>query len=49
MSWYIDLEQNNQAWSVRVFNFSLAEEEERDGRPTRDNVDDLAFLPFHIR
>jgi hypothetical protein len=41
-----DLEQYNRAWSVRVFNIPLTEEEEKDGTTTRDKVYDLAFLPI---
>jgi hypothetical protein len=41
-----DLEQYNRAWSVRIFNIPLSEEEEKDGVVTRDKVYDLAFLPI---
>ena len=41
-----DLEQYNRAWSVRIFNIPLTEEEERDGTATRDKAYDLAFLPI---
>ncbi len=41
-----DLEQYNRAWSVRVFNIPLSEEEEKDSIATKDKAYDLAFLPI---
>lgn len=41
-----DLEQYNRAWSVRIFNIPLTEEEEKDGTATRNKVYDLALLPI---
>jgi uncharacterized coiled-coil protein SlyX len=41
-----DLEQYNRAWSVRIFNIPLTEDEEKDVWTVRDKVYDLAFLPI---